>query len=113
MKINQSGNPQIAIVPDASKGKLTSTKRTLSSTAGTVLSLAVPDWAHGFEAFTQSDGVRFAVNEDPAAESTTEFTAGAPLWIGQVCARLLQDGTGRTLRLKGAAGSEVVTIAFF
>ena len=115
MQINQNGNALVGIAPDARKGKLTSTKRTLSSTAGTVLSLDVPAWAQGFELFTSADGVRFAVGEDPAAESTgpDDFAAGAPLWPGQVVGRLIEDGAGRTLRLRGATGSEVVSVAFF
>ncbi len=112
MKTNRNGDMQVAICPDARQGKMSSTKRTLGA-AGSILSLAVPEWAVGVELLTASDGVRWAMNEDPAAESTTDLATGAPMWPGQLTSRLLESGAGRTLRIRALAGGEVVQVAFF
>jgi len=104
---------------DAREGVLTSIRVTLAE-AGTVTSIEVPDKARGARMFPAAE-IRFAVNENPAAEASSGSTSisTSALAVGGIAkaneweTRLLQGQIGRTLRLRGAAGSEVVQVEFF
>lgn len=103
----------------ARAGALKSIQATLS-TAGTVTTVFVPDSAIGFRLYPGT-AVRFAINENPAAIATSSSTsiATSALAVGGIARasaweqRYLPPGVSRTLRLIGAAGSEVVDIEFF
>jgi len=90
---------------------LRSTKRTLGG-AGTVTSITLPNDVIGFRIYADKE-IRFAISEDPAAESTTEFVAGGIIKPGQWESRLLQSGADRTLRLRAIAGGEIVQVEVF
>lgn len=110
------------LAADARSGKIKSIKVTLSGTAGTVTSVTVPDSARGVRMYPDKQ-VRFAVDENPAAEATSSSTTvtSAALATGGYAAaaeweaRLLEEynGAARTVRLMGAIGSEVVLVEFF
>lgn len=106
-------------VAKARQGYLLSAEITLSATPETVTTVAIPDTARSFRVFPDAD-IRFAINEDPvAAEAVTDTTVGLDdLSVGGVgvssvwSEHTLESGTGRTLRLIGASGSETVYVEF-
>ncbi len=89
------------LAADARSGKLKSIKVTLSGTAGTVTSIAVPNTARGVRVYPDKE-VRFAVDEDPAAEATSSAAgvAEAAMAVGGYAAaaeweaRLLEEYNG-------------------
>ncbi len=104
---------EVNITPDLKEGQAKSIEITLSGTPGTVSSLDVPGWAQGVKLYPQNGDIRFALNGDPAAKSTTELAAGGVGKVGMWETRLLQWGSGRTLRLLSATASVVVEVEFF
>ena len=114
-------NAQVTrLIADARQGELKSIQVTLSGTPGTITTMSVPDSAVGFRLYPGA-AVRFAINENPAAIATSSDAtiATSALAVGGIArasewaVRLLPPGATRTLRLYGAAGSEVVDVEFF
>jgi hypothetical protein len=110
-----------ALNADARTGALLSIEITLSGTAGTVTTVTIPDTARGVRLYPRSDAIRFAIGEDPAAVATSSATtiAATALAVGGIAkadqweVRLLEAGTGRTVRLRSATASVVVDLEVF
>jgi hypothetical protein len=110
------------LAADARKSKLKSVKVTLHATPGNVTTVAIPSFARGVLLYPSAE-VRFAVDEDPAAEATSADAAvaeaamavGGYLPAAEWSARTLEEynGAAKELRLIGAAGSETVVVEFF
>jgi hypothetical protein len=111
---------EVYLKADLRTGASKSVEVTLSGTPGEVTSLAVLEGAEGVKIYPASD-VRFALNGDPAAKASSSdasiaasaLAAGAIAKAGQWETRLLQPGTGRTLRMASATASVVVEVEFF
>lgn len=109
---------RVALQSDLNQGEVKSIEITLSASPGTVTSLALPDTAQGVKIFPRSQPIRFAFNEDPApvgqsgltsipiTELKTGGIAKADTWE----IRLLEAGSGRTLRLSSIAASVIVDV---
>lgn len=107
-------NPMpMTLPPDAQTGKLSSGQWTLSATPNTVATINVPDWARGFRIRPSGGNCRFAVGENPVAQPADALGVGDFAVDGIVEARLLADGTGRTLRILSATASITVLVGFF
>lgn len=113
--------PEIDLSADALTGQLASLEITLSNTPGTVTSVTIPDTARGIRLYPRSDGVRFAVGEDPAAVGASSSTTIAASAFGtggiakpdQWETRLLEAGTSRTVRLRSTTADVVVDMEVF
>ena len=101
----------IELQPDARQGKLVGGLWTLGST-GTVESIAIPDWANGIRLRPTSD-TRFAINEDPVASGAEALTVGNTAFAYETEVRLLEQGTGRTLRLLTTSAGSTCSVGFF
>jgi hypothetical protein len=112
----------VRLAADLRAAAAKSIRVTLSGTAGTVTSVAVPSFARGLRVRPGAT-VRLAIDEDPAAEATSSavsvaesaMAAGAYALANEWEVRVLEDYAQktRTLRLIGAAGSEQVYVEFF
>jgi hypothetical protein len=106
---------------DARTGALASIEITLSGTPGTVTTVTIPDTARGVRLYPRSNAIRFAIGEDPAAVATSSSTtiAATALAVGGIAkpdqweVRLLEAGTGRTVRLRSTTASVVVDLEVF
>ena len=105
------GSQRIGLAPDARSTKLSGGLWTLGS-ASVVESVAVPDWANGFRLRPSAD-TRFAVGEDPAASGAETLTTGNTAYANETEVRLLESGTGRTLRLLTTSAGSTVGVGFF
>lgn len=107
-------------VADARQSALGSIIVELSGSAGTVTTVNLPDYARGMR-LTASALSRFAINEDPAPQTTSAgnpiqaawFNAGNVLVANEAETRALPSGTGRTLRLSSTTASATVTVEVF
>jgi hypothetical protein len=108
----------VALRGDARTGCLKSIKVTLSAVPGAVTSVTLPAGVRGFRLYPDKD-VRFAIDEDPAAEATSAdaaiaanaFAVGGIAKASQWETRLLESYT--TLRLRSAQASAVIEIEIF
>jgi len=113
--------PSVDLSADALNGALKSIEITLSGTPGTITTVTIPDTAHGIRLYPRTNGIRFAIVEDPAAvaKSSSTTIAAAAFAIGGVAkadtweVRLLAAGTSRTVRLRSITASVVVDMEVF
>lgn len=101
----------VGLNADARQAKLSGGLWTLGSIT-TVESIAIPDTANGFRLRPSAD-VRFAVNEDPVVLAGESLVVGNTAYASETETRLLEVGTGRTLRLLGTAVNQTVGVGFF
>lgn len=85
---------------------------TLSATPGTVTSIALPDTARIVVVTAGAADVRVRLNGDPAAAGTNAFAAGITVTANARRALLIAPGVNRTLRLRAATASAVVTVGW-
>ena len=106
---------------DAVTGALKSIEITLSGTPGTVTTVTIPDTAQGIRLYPRSNGIRFAIGEDPAAVGTSSnttiaasaFTVGGVAKADQWETRILAAGTSRTVRIRSITASVVIDMEVF
>ena len=98
---------------NARQGGLVSMQATMLSTLGVLAynSITLPDGANGFRIYP-SAAVRFAINEDPVAITTT-FVAGAVADATAWTSKMLVPGISRTLRFTAASTATTVIIDAF
>lgn len=102
---------------DARKGCMFSVKVILSKIPGTVTVVYIPDTAQGIGLKPDHD-IWIAMGEDPGPEAifsepvitADKFTVGGQAYAWEAQYRIIEDGTGRTLHIRGSAGGEVVQI---
>lgn len=107
--------------PDVNQGVLKSVAITMPG-AGTVCVITLPDTATGLRLFPNTNPVRFAIGEDPAAVgapgaaaaiAATAFTVGSIAKEDQWETRILPPGAGRTLRLLSLVNAAVIEVDTF
>lgn len=111
----------VGLSPDSISGELVSLQVTLSGTPGTVTEIALPSYARGVRLYPYTNGVRFAIDEAPAAIATSAATTiGASAFaVGGIAqpdqweVRLLDSTDGHALQLSSADASTVVDIEVF
>jgi hypothetical protein len=101
----------IVLNADARTAALSSGLWTLDSTT-VVESIAIPNFARGFRLRPSSD-VKFAVGEDPVANGAETLTVGNTAYANETEVRLLDPGTGRTLRLLTTVAAATCGVGFF
>lgn len=102
----------VRFVADARQSYLASYQAALSETPGEVLTIPIPDWARGFMAEPSAE-CRFAISEDPAASAVNALAVGGRLKAETETTRLLDSGTGRTLRLISTSVAPGIYVEFF
>jgi len=105
------GSGSISLKPDAVTGKLTGGRYTLAS-ASTVVTINIPDFAYGLRLRPTAD-TRFAIGENPVAAGVDALTVGNTAYANETEVRLLDTGTGRTLRLLTSLAGSTVGVSFF
>lgn len=105
-------NVPVEVIADTGTGTLKSGEYTLSASAGTVTSIAVPSGVRGFRLYPRSNNCRFAVGEDPAAVGVGALATGAIAKADQWETRILPAGAA-TVRLRSTTASLVVDVEFF
>lgn len=105
------GTSTVALRADARQGKLSGGLWTLGSIT-VVESIAIPDTANGFRLRPSAD-LRFAIGEDPVVLAGESLVVGNTAFAGENEVRLLEAGTGRTLRLLGTVAGQTVSVGFW
>lgn len=111
----------ISYAADMNPGAVKQILVTLSGAPGTVTSITLPSDVNGFGLYPSSVDVVYALDDAPAACATsssaaiaaTAFSLGDTAKTGLWTYRTVPRATSHTLRLRGAAGSEVILVSIF
>jgi hypothetical protein len=102
----------VGLKPDALAGKLVS--KSESVTANTVLAIPIPEWANYFKIYPVNiDKTRFAIDEDPVAESTTAYVVGDYVMVNTWEIRIISEseiGAGHQLRIRPITTGSVLVV---